>query len=255
MQYTVDSEQYESSWNSVIEVFSKTGGALLLYGIYFNLFLLSVYTLSHRREARGTTFLVATSCAMAVVATTETAVNVADVVIIVRLARQLVNMQIFNRPATLERVQYALSGINYAVTDTFFMYRCYVIWGYQRKVLFLPALLMLATSLMIILSSFSGNTAFGQIACSLAAVANLLLTALTAGRILWIRRQSFHVGLENTHRRRYNRAIAIILESGAFYLVTAIFLLIIASQQDTFNISLVIGQQILSQPSRLYMLA
>jgi hypothetical protein len=49
---------------------------------------------------------------MAVVATAETAVNVADVVIIVRLARQLVNMQVFNRPATLERVQYALTGIN-----------------------------------------------------------------------------------------------------------------------------------------------
>ncbi|KAJ7888660.1 hypothetical protein B0H14DRAFT_2562231 [Mycena olivaceomarginata] len=57
----------------------------------------------------------------------------------------------------------------------------------------------------------------------------------------------------------YNGAIAIILESGAFYCAAAIFLLIIVSQEDTFDISLVIGQQILylafgnTSPARTYL--
>ncbi|KAJ7328704.1 hypothetical protein DFH08DRAFT_815478 [Mycena albidolilacea] len=76
---------------------------------------------------------------------------------------------------------------------------------------------------------------------------NLALTSLTAGRILWVRRQSSYVGLGHTFRSRYTSAIGIILESGAIYCVVAIFVLVAASQNDleVFDIGYAIGQQML----------
>ncbi|KAJ7933041.1 hypothetical protein B0H13DRAFT_1856641 [Mycena leptocephala] len=67
----------------------------------------------------------------------------------------------------------------------------------------------------------------------LAAATNLVLTALTAS----------HVGFDRTLRSRYNMAIGIILESGAIYCITAIFLVIIASQYEPeiYNIGIGIG--------------
>ncbi|KAJ7794715.1 hypothetical protein B0H14DRAFT_2922343 [Mycena olivaceomarginata] len=175
-------------------------------GIYVNLFLLSIYTLSRRRGTPGINFLIAASCVMAVVATTQMAVNIAGTVITARFVQQLVHVKVLNRPQsvrTLETVENVLLAINNVVTDLFFMYRCYVIWGCQRKVLIPPALLMLATL----------RESPSQI-------------LHMSGRILWILRQSSHVGRDNTYRRR------IILESGAIYCIAAIFLLIAASQDN-----------------------
>ncbi|KAJ7710101.1 hypothetical protein B0H14DRAFT_3022275 [Mycena olivaceomarginata] len=257
----------DSGVDFLIRVFAETGVSLLLYGgsclvsqlgtlecritgIYVNLFLLSIYTLSRRRGTPGINFLIAASCVMAVVATTQMAVNIAGTVITARFVQQLVHVKVLNRPQsvrTLETVENVLLAINNVVTDLFFMYRCYVIWGCQRKVLIPPALLMLATLLASILASQTTSITNAQIPFGLAAATNLVLTALTAGRILWILRQSSHVGRDNTYRRRYNRATGIILESGAIYCIAAIFLLIAASQDnmDIFTVGFAVEQQLL----------
>ncbi|KAJ6478285.1 hypothetical protein C8R45DRAFT_1006953 [Mycena sanguinolenta] len=240
----------DSGVDFLIRVFAETGLSLLFYGIYVNLFLLSIYTLSRRRRTPGINFLIAASCVMAVVATTQMAVNIAGTVITAHFVQQLVHVKVLNRPQsvrTLETVENVLLAINNVVTDLFFMYRCYVIWGCQRKVLIPPTLLMLATLLASILASRTTSITNAQIPFCLAAATNLVLTALTAGRILWILRQSSHVGRDNTYRRRYNRAIGIILESGAIYCIAALFLLIAASQDnmDIFTVGFAVEQQLL----------
>ncbi|KAJ7871916.1 hypothetical protein B0H13DRAFT_2280347 [Mycena leptocephala] len=241
----------DSGVDFLIRVFAETGVSLLLYGIYVNLFLLSIYTLSRRRETPGTSFLIAASCVMAIVATTQIAATIAGAVITARFVQQLVHAHVLNRPhsvRTLETLVNVLLAINNVVTDLFFMYRCYVIWGCQRKILIPPGLLMIATLLASILASPTTSITNAQIPFGLAAATNLVLTALTAGRILWIRRQSSHVGRDNTYHSRHNRAIGIILESGAIYCIAALFLLIAASQNnmEIFSIGFSVEQQLLT---------
>jgi Na+/proline symporter len=84
-------------------------------GIYVNLFLVSIYTLSRRRETPGINVLIAASCVMAVVATTQMAVNIAGTVITARFVQQLVHVKVLSRPQsvrTLETVENVLLAIN-----------------------------------------------------------------------------------------------------------------------------------------------
>ncbi|KAJ7830769.1 hypothetical protein B0H13DRAFT_2371804 [Mycena leptocephala] len=60
----------------------------------------------------------------------------------------------------------------------------------------------------------------------LGASTNLVLTAFTAGRILWIWHATSHVGFNKPLRNRYNTAIKVIIESGVIYSTAAIFLAI-----------------------------
>ncbi|KAJ7320856.1 hypothetical protein DFH08DRAFT_819109 [Mycena albidolilacea] len=149
MQDTSNSGQFDSAWHFLFNLFAATGAfkvSLLLYGtrtgIYINLFLLSVYTLSRRRKSHGKNFLLGASCVIAVVATTEMGCNIAQTILTARLVQQLVNAQVWDRPhlvKALKTAQYSLLGINK------WLYRCYVIWGYQRKILILPVMFMLTT--------------------------------------------------------------------------------------------------------------
>ncbi|KAJ7744112.1 hypothetical protein B0H16DRAFT_1889704 [Mycena metata] len=59
-------------------------------------------------------------------------------------------------------------------------------------------------------------------AYGLGAFTNLVLTVLTAGRIWWIRRDAFRVLPDKSTVSRYNTVMAMVLESGALYLILAI---------------------------------
>ncbi|KAJ7330414.1 hypothetical protein DFH08DRAFT_1022649 [Mycena albidolilacea] len=131
---------------------------------------------------------------------------------------------------------------------SFSVYRCYVIWGSKKKPIILPALLVLSTFVVVIVGYTTNkmNTHI-RLLIILVAATNLVLTALTADRILWIQRAASHVGLDSTIRARYTRAIAVILESGALYCAVAIFLLISALLNDEiFSIGWGIGQQLMN---------
>ncbi|KAF7340761.1 hypothetical protein MSAN_02104700 [Mycena sanguinolenta] len=248
MQYTVDSGQFDSSWDSFTAVFSKTGISLVLFGIYVNLFWLSIYTLARRRGIPRQDFLIAASSAMAVMALMQIAVGVAQIALATRFLQESVRHAASNPPQsmqTLQAVSNELLTINVAATDIFFMYRCYVVWGYQRKVLILPTLLMLATLGTATIGSLSCEIPAAVIPCGPATATNIVLTTLTAGRILWVSRQPAPLGLSETNQSCYKRAIRIILESGALYCVATIFLLIAASKNSlqAFDVGYAMGQQ------------
>ncbi|KAJ7320751.1 hypothetical protein DFH08DRAFT_942116 [Mycena albidolilacea] len=251
MQDTSNSGQFDSAWHFLFNLFAATGAfkiSLLLYGIYINLFLLSVYTLSRRRKSPGKNFLLGASCVIAVVATTQMGCSIAQTILTARLIQQIVNAQVGDRPhvvIALKTAQYSLLGINNFATDSLFLYRCYVIWGYQRKILILPAMFMLTTFVVGIWAAPAPDAIKTPIAYSLCAATNLVLTALTAGRISWMRRAAPCFGLDITLHIRCNRAISTILESGAIYCVGIIFLLGSASVKE-FDVFL-IGISFLSQ--------
>ncbi|KAF7333380.1 hypothetical protein MVEN_02353700 [Mycena venus] len=209
--------------------------------------LFSPFTpLTRRLGNPGTKFLIATSCLMAVMGTAQMAVSIAETVTTARFVQQLVHAPELERSVSIDFVKSLVTtgiviwAINNFVTDTLFLYRCYVIWGFQRKIVFFPAVLMLTTFVVAIWGSPRQGRTDPQILYSLGAGTNLVLTTLSgnthsAGRILWSRRAASHFGLNNL-RSRYNRAIEIILESGAVYCITLIYLAIASSIHDHENI-------------------
>ncbi|KAJ7716234.1 hypothetical protein DFH07DRAFT_356254 [Mycena maculata] len=115
-------------------------------------------------------------------------------------------------------------AINNLVTDTLFLYRCYVIWDFRKKVIILPGMFLLSTFVFGVFASYTVEDNLITIAYTMATATNILLTTLTAGRIWWKRRQTSHTGLDDTFRKWYSTAVAIILESGAAYFVCGILL-------------------------------
>ncbi|KAJ7879175.1 hypothetical protein B0H13DRAFT_1892325 [Mycena leptocephala] len=168
------------------------------------------------------------------------AVTIALTVSAARFVHQVVRSQVLNEHKTLSKSSVLFLTIG-------------VIFSINKKVVIVPALLMLSAFVMGIMGAATFSINDVQITLSLAAAANLVLTALTgkpahsAGRILWIRRAASHVGLDRTLRSRYDTAIGIILESGAIYCITAIFLGI-ASLYDSeiYSIGLSIAHQLIN---------
>ncbi|KAJ7888688.1 hypothetical protein B0H14DRAFT_1193778 [Mycena olivaceomarginata] len=85
MQLTVDSGAFNSLWYSMI----MTAVSLVLHGVYVNLFVLSMYTLS-RRKTVGTTLLRIASCMLAVVGSMQLALDVAGTVTLARVFQRMV---------------------------------------------------------------------------------------------------------------------------------------------------------------------
>ncbi|KAJ6530154.1 hypothetical protein B0H19DRAFT_1384685 [Mycena capillaripes] len=217
MRYTVDSQEFDSSWDLTARISSQTGISLFLYGIYINLFVLTLHIVSRRQRALGMKFLIVTSCVMAVLGTMQMAIILAETVITAQFIPKLVQGQVLTQPDSISRLlaaQNVTFAINVLVGDCFFLYRCYVIWGCQRRIIIPPALLMLSTF---------------------------------TGRILWIRRAASHIGLNSAFRNRYNTAIGIILESGAIYCFAAILLVIsFTLDVDIYFLVFGIGQQLIN---------
>ncbi|KAJ7248835.1 hypothetical protein B0H12DRAFT_711264 [Mycena haematopus] len=147
MRYTVDSGLLDSSWSVLMETFSETGACVLLYGIYINLFLFSVYILARRRETHGMKLLMAWSCVIAAVATTQMAVAITQAVETARSVEHLLHGQVLNSPVLIavKTAQIALVAMNNFVSDSLYLYRCYAIWGCRWKIVILPGLLLLST--------------------------------------------------------------------------------------------------------------
>ncbi|KAJ7854769.1 hypothetical protein B0H13DRAFT_2358338 [Mycena leptocephala] len=194
---------------------------------------------------------------MAVLGTAQMAVTIAQTVVEAHFVQRVVHAQVLNELESLRVLQImrnVIFAINNCITDSFFLYRCYVIWGFNKKILTVPALLTLFTLAVGIgvgiVESATGrfiSISDLQITLSLAAATNL---PPSAGRILWIQRAASRVGLDRTLRSRYNMAIGIILESGAIYCITAIFLVITVSlyDEEIFVVGLSIAQQMIVSP-------
>ncbi|KAJ6510904.1 hypothetical protein C8R45DRAFT_965548 [Mycena sanguinolenta] len=235
--------------SALMEVFSETGISLVLYGIYLCLFALSIRILARRRGTHGTKLLIAWSCIIAVMATIRIALNISKAIETARIVEELLSAQVFNNPLriTLETSD-VLMALNNLTADFLYMYRCYVIWEYRWKVLVLPGIFMLSTIAVGIAGLRAQVPLIIQLLYGLVIATNLVLTSLTAGRLLWIRRTTSCVDVNNKFRSRCNRAIGLVLESGAIYCAAVIFLLVTASFKapEVYTIGLGFGSQLMN---------
>ncbi|KAJ7451565.1 hypothetical protein FB451DRAFT_1283608 [Mycena latifolia] len=137
-----------------------------------------------------------------------------------------------------QRIHFAQDMIlitNNAIADGLFIYRCYVVWGYNKRVISLPVLLLLITTVLGYVSVYRNDISNPgshimdiRVGFAFAIATNLTLTGLTAGRIWWAKRQLAVVGRSKSSQR-YTTAISVLLESGAAYCLTLILVILAMS--------------------------
>ncbi|KAJ7585060.1 hypothetical protein C8J56DRAFT_949776 [Mycena floridula] len=108
--------------------------------------------------------------------------------------------------------------------DAILIYRCYVIWGHNRRIIIAPALGSLCTTVAIIFQfwGLKNDKAAGTFGAMflffMTFITNVLVISLTAGRIWWLnRRLSMVMKLPEDVQRRSKTAISVLLESGMLY--------------------------------------
>ncbi|KAJ7443172.1 hypothetical protein B0H11DRAFT_2345285 [Mycena galericulata] len=248
MNYTIDPAEFADFWDFVLPRVYGACVEVLLYGILLVLLSVAAYLLYHRTGAGRRIFVVATAL-MAVLATVQLAVRLRATevaFVILRLAVQgktppqsaaaVQAAKVFN---TLFTASDALSTANVLVTDSLFIYRCFVVWSNNVRIVVLPAFLLLATTVLGVVLTYENET-YGRLDIRapliMNLVTNLLLTFLMAGRIWWIRRgvtihlESAYAGSYNA--RTYDTVIAIILESGAIYCISILAYVVVVSVWD-----------------------
>ncbi|KAJ6460454.1 hypothetical protein C8R47DRAFT_1226227 [Mycena vitilis] len=260
MTHVVDSAEFDDRWKTLLFTVSLNSAELLLYAFFAVCFLFSIRTLRQRR-CGGKTLLVA-AWIMFVFATSSTLITIIATGISMRMVYLFVqgfgdaSARLLDIYHELALAQDIILAVNNLATDLLFLYRCYVIWGSRKMILVLPSTLILATvgepAILIlvlrhdpdhpVLGCISGleyyklislNTYIDQrVPFSMGGVTAIVLMILTAGRIWYIRRQ---VGNLTGHvRKRYDTAVAIILESGVLYCIcVVIYVISISIKQNS----------------------
>jgi hypothetical protein len=117
------------------------------------------------------------------------------------------------------RWKFWLYVTNNVLADTLLLYRCYVVWDYDKRVVVGPALLLIAATVCGYL--FEGSTSTTLFTNSwvypLATLfLNVILTILTASRI-WFLSQKARRLLDPSLLQQYNVTLSILIESGFVY--------------------------------------
>ncbi|KAJ7154137.1 hypothetical protein C8R46DRAFT_1118781 [Mycena filopes] len=193
------------------------------YGIYLVLFCICIYILLHRPHNRANAILLVTAIALFTLSTIQMMLN------IVLGAADVDGIDIpYDNILLANSMLYAVNNI---IADALVIYRCYVVWGYNLYVVIIPIIMLIITSvfafdLLLPLTPFFVLTL----------ATNLLVTALTAGRIWWIYRQTAGHLVVKTAGPSDKRALAsieIIVESGAIYSLAVLMYLILGAIPST----------------------
>ncbi|KAJ7642493.1 hypothetical protein DFH06DRAFT_1214836 [Mycena polygramma] len=238
MNYTVAPIAFEAGWAFTLSRTFALCIAMLLYGILLVLLSIAVYLLYNWNGA-GRSSLVVASAAMALLGTAQIVLELCAAVLGLRLARIEMTGEVWLPKAVatygnIYTAKDALLVTNNMVTDSLFIYRCFIVWGGNLRAAALPMLMLLGTTVTGFLTVYRDTTVFGDtdfwVPYTMGIATNVVLMGLTAGRIWWIRRDA-SVILAATHVRKYNTTIAIILESGAIYCLSIIIFLICSSMR------------------------
>ncbi|KAF5384324.1 hypothetical protein D9615_003312 [Tricholomella constricta] len=120
------------------------------------------------------------------------------------------------------RPKYILYITNSAIADTLLLFRCYLIWGSKKWIVFGPGgLLIFATGCGYAFQGTAFLTSYSWIGVLASVIFSMITSALAAGRILWLSR-NVPAMLGEDGIRRYNTTIAILIESGVIYTIYAL---------------------------------
>ncbi|KAJ7152539.1 hypothetical protein C8R46DRAFT_1121467 [Mycena filopes] len=125
------------------------------------------------------------------------------------------------------------------------LYRCYVIWGSRRKVVVIPAVMLIVATCVTGLANPTRGGAVKE-SVALGTATNLYLMILTAGRIWWIRRDAQKVVASKELINRYTTVMAMILESGALYFIPAVLVIALYPWDVPFEVMEGVGTYLIN---------
>ncbi|KAJ7671203.1 hypothetical protein B0H17DRAFT_195558 [Mycena rosella] len=182
---------------------------------FYVLFCICVYILLHRPRNLGNTVFLITAITLFTLSTIQAVIN------LVLGASDIDGIDIpYDRLVNANTMIYVVNNV---VADGLVIYRCYSIWNRNIYVVILPIILLITSSILgwDILLPFDPFFAM-----SLAT--NVLVTALTAGRIWWICRKARSY-LKTDVQKRAVASISILVESGVIYSASVLAYLILGA--------------------------
>ncbi|KAJ6486045.1 hypothetical protein C8R47DRAFT_526509 [Mycena vitilis] len=243
--FTVPADVFSNFWDIAVAELNGAMSETLFYGILLVLVAFSGNLLGRRQAAGGRVLMIGTAL-MFVLATIQYAARLratvkAFDVFNLAVRGELAPQSALARAAAAENLalnflEDVLLVTNNAVTDGILIYRCFLIWGSNYYVIIGPSLLLLLTSILSYISAYQGDypSASGpsidlRIGFALSVLTNIILVGLTVGRIWHSRRIARGVGMQNGVVRRYNTALAMVLESGAILCAWVVVYVILRS--------------------------
>ncbi|KAJ6469248.1 hypothetical protein C8R45DRAFT_1016475 [Mycena sanguinolenta] len=198
-------------WYAVSQLWVGT----FFYGIYVVLFSICIYILLRRPFSRGNTVLIVTAIALFTLATIQ---------VVLDLVLGAVTLGDSDIPySRLQNAGVIIYAINNVIADGLVIYRCYTIWDNNVYVVSLPIVLLIVTTVFGVDFSLPTDPFF-----AFTLGTNILVTAMTAGRIWWTFRAARSY-MQPDLRRRYISAMSILVESGMLYSATVLVYLILGA--------------------------
>ncbi|KAK7048100.1 hypothetical protein R3P38DRAFT_2867362 [Favolaschia claudopus] len=242
--FTVQSSVFNAFWDICSAELFEVISEMLFYGILLVLVCFAGTILVRKQAAGGRVLLLATIM-MFVFATTQLIFRVlaarkAYAVFYLAVAGEFAPESPLAREAASLNLAYnfvedILLVTNNLFTDGILIYRCWLIWGQNLYVIIAPTIMLLLSTVLSYISAVEGDypSANGpaidlRIGFLLSLLTNMVLVGLTAGRIFHTRRLSIR-RLDADVVRRYNTAMAMILESGAILTAWVIIYVILRS--------------------------
>ncbi|KAJ7482231.1 hypothetical protein B0H11DRAFT_1215433 [Mycena galericulata] len=225
-QYTVDPTDFAHYWGQAMAPLYEAAVAFVFYVIFLVMFALAMRLLHHNKVSGGRYLVIVTS-AMFFFATIQLILRG----VLAAISLSIVKLEVEGsslRKASLIRTrviftQYFALVTNNAVTDSFFIYRCYVVWGRTICITILPIIMLAGATILGYVATVQNDYlseskhVTAATAFILSAATNAFVTILTAGRIWWVRREERANLLQPNRARIYNTAVAMLLESGIIY--------------------------------------
>jgi hypothetical protein len=243
MEFTIQSSVFNSYWEFCAAELFSVMSEMLFYGILLVLVAFAANLLL-RRHATGGRVLLYSTAAMFLLATLQfmfriLAARKAYTVFYLAAAGQFSPESAAAREAAAQNLAFnfvedMLLVTNNALTDGVLIYRCWLIWESNYYAIIAPSIMLLLTTILSYLSAVEGDypSASGpavdlRIGFLLGLLTNLVLVGLTAGRIYHKRRLVRN--LETAVVRRYNTAVAMVLESGTILTLWVVIYVILRS--------------------------
>ncbi|KAJ7824307.1 hypothetical protein B0H14DRAFT_3469437 [Mycena olivaceomarginata] len=188
----------------------------MVLGIYLVLFCICIYILLNRPRPGNTIYLI-TAIALFTLCTAQA---------VLMLVLGAGDVDYLDIPYDhIEDAANIIYGVNNIIADALVIYRCYVVWDRKIHVVVLPILMLIVTSVFAVDLKLPASPFFG-----LSFATNVLVTALTAGRIWWICRQCrLQSNVRTAVQRQCVSSVAIMVESGVLYSATVLAYLILNS--------------------------
>lgn len=117
------------------------------------------------------------------------------------------------------RPKFWLYVTNNVLADTLLLYRCYVVWDYDRRVIFGPAVMLIAATVCgYVFEGSLSTTLFNEswVYPLMTLFLNVILTSLTAARIWFLARKARKL-LAPGLLQKYSVTLSILIESGVIY--------------------------------------